>query len=91
MCLAQNVSDSLSAHNGTSFGTRDKLSADSCPSQFGGGWWYGANRACESNLNGIPPHPGYDHSIHWARLKGRDSAVGTAPRTTEMKIRPVHF
>ncbi|XP_022778362.1 ryncolin-4-like [Stylophora pistillata] len=88
---SQNVHDSLSAHNGTSFGTRDKLSADSCPSQFGGGWWYGANKACESNLNGIRPHREDSPSIHWTCLKGCTDARDNAPRTTEMKIRPVHF
>ncbi|PFX12562.1 angiopoietin-related protein 1-like [Stylophora pistillata] len=84
------ASDSLSIHNGSSFYTWDRLSANSCPSKSEGGWWYNATIFCGcSNLNGIYRHRGLNPSIRWAGLTSK--AEDTAPRTTEMKIRPVNF
>ena len=77
--------DSLSHHNGFKFGTFDKHHAGpKCASKSGGGWWYDETCAGLSNLNAG------SEKISWARLD-RKLAAGSAPKTTEMKIRPMNF
>ena len=65
-----------------------------CAQKRGGGWWYDNGSTCAvwSNLNGIYPRCGSKTSadIYWAKLVP-SSAEGSAPSSTEMKIRPVDF
>ena len=77
--------DSLSHQNGFKFGTFDEHHAGpKCVSKSGGGWWYDETCAGLSNLNaGL-------EKISWAKLD-RKLAAGSAPKTTEMKIRPMNF
>ncbi|XP_022802648.1 angiopoietin-related protein 7-like [Stylophora pistillata] len=86
-------SDSLSPHKDFDFGTWDKYSAD-CAPKTGGGWWHGnsCDQAISSNLNGIYPRCGSEAKadIHWGGLVP-GIAKGSAPTSTEMKIRPVDF
>ena len=82
--------DSLSYHNGFKFGTFDKHHAGpQCASKSGGGWWYDGKCAGLSNLNAVYNDDG-SAKISWAGLVP-DSAVDSAPKTTEMKIRPMNF
>ena len=79
--------DSLSYHNGSKFGTFDK-DVLKCASENGGGWWYNPKyEKCvvNSNLNAV-----YNSEIYWGKLDP-DSAKGSVPKTTEMKIRPMNF
>ncbi|XP_058959423.2 angiopoietin-related protein 7-like [Pocillopora verrucosa] len=86
-------SDSLGPHRNLVFGTWDRDPVD-CAERGGRGWWYGNGIKCTdlSNLNGIYPRCGRNTSaeIHWAELD-QTSAKGSAPSSTEMKIRPVDF
>ncbi|XP_058971926.2 angiopoietin-related protein 7-like isoform X2 [Pocillopora verrucosa] len=86
-------SDSLGPHRNLVFGTWDREHVD-CAQRSGRGWWYGNGIKCAvfSNLNGIYPRCERKTSadIHWAELD-RTSAEGSAPSSTEMKIRPVDF
>ena len=82
---------SLSYHRGFKFGTFDK-DIHKCASDRGGGWWYNPNPnpssykcVINSNLNAV-----YNSKIFWAKLDP-DSAKGSVPKTTEMKIRPMNF
>ena len=77
--------DSLSYHNGSKFYTFDK-DFRKCRSEYGGGWWYNP-KICVfgSNLNAV-----YNSKIFWGKLDP-DSAKGSVPKTTEMKIRPMNF
>ena len=82
--------DSLSHLKGLKFGTFDKHHAGpQCASKSGGGWWYDGKCAGRSNLNAVYNDDG-SAKISWARLVP-DSAVDSAPKTTEMKIRPMNF
>ena len=60
----------------------------------GGGWWYGRSNDCAvwSNLNGIYPYCRKETwaDIHWKNLDP-NNPKGSAPTSTEMKIRPVDF
>ena len=78
--------DSLSYHRGFKFGTFDKTFLK-CASKYGGGWWYNPDNNCvvNSNLNAV-----YNSEISWGKLDP-DSAKGSVPKTTEMKIRPMNF
>ncbi|PFX12277.1 Ficolin-1 [Stylophora pistillata] len=101
--LAGTVNDSVSTHNGSSFGTWDGLSADDACTSFGGGWWYlkdcaTSSNLCatSSNLNGIyPSHKSTVRDIdqiYWGRLNlGNAEAEHQAPKRTEMKIRQRTF
>nr|XP_058972601.1 angiopoietin-related protein 7-like isoform X2 [Pocillopora verrucosa] len=84
-------SDSLNPHKDLIFGTWDRDPAH-CAQKRGGGWWYGNSSACAvwSNLNGIYPHCRKETwaDIHWGKLDP-NSPAGSAPISTEMKIRPV--
>ena len=85
--------DSLNPHKDLIFGTWDRDPAY-CAQKRGGGWWYGNSSACAvwSNLNGIYPHCRKETwaDIHWGELDS-NSPAGSAPTSTEMKIRPVDF
>ena len=78
------VEDSLSYHRGLEFGTFDK-DVLKCASENGGGWWYKPDCVAKSNLNAV-----YNSEIFWGKLDP-DSAKGSVPKTTEMKIRPMNF
>ena len=79
------VEDSLSYHRGLEFGTFDK-DVLKCASENGGGWWYKKPDCfANSNLNAV-----YNSEIFWGMLDP-DSAKGSVPKTTEMKIRPMNF
>ena len=86
-------SDSLNPHKDLIFGTWDRDPAN-CTLKRGGGWWYGSSSDCavSSNLNGIYPHCGKETwaDIHWKKLDP-NNPKGSAPTSTEMKIRPVDF
>ena len=94
------VHDSLEYHNGSSFGTRDKVN-EHCVHNISGGWWYVNNTECPvwSNLNGAHQHCGKENKttarvwakkkIHWGNLAV--TARESAPMTSEMKIKPVDF
>ena len=83
--------DSLKPHKDFMFGTWDRDPAN-CTLKRGGGWWYGSSSDCDvsSNLNGIYPHCRKETwaNIHWDQLD-QNSPEGSAPTSTEMKIRPV--
>ena len=92
------VNDSLSDHNGSPFGTRDKVNKH-CTHKMFGGWWYINNTDCavSSNLNGAHHCKKRkrnmnetlgERKIHWGMLSGTD-AGHTSPLTSEMKIKPV--
>ena len=85
--------DSLYPHKDLIFGTWDRDPAY-CAQKRGGGWWYGNSSACAvwSNLNGIYPHCRKETwaDIHWGKLDP-NSPAGSAPTSTEMKIRLVDF
>nr|XP_058973904.1 angiopoietin-related protein 7-like isoform X2 [Pocillopora verrucosa] len=85
--------DSLNPHKDLIFGTWDRDAAN-CTPKRGGGWWYGSSSDCavSSNLNGIYPHCRKKTwaNIHWDKLD-QNSPEGSAPTSTEMKIRPVDF
>ena len=77
--------DSLSYHRGFKFYTFDK-DFGKCRSEYGGGWWYDPKDCVfDSNLNAV-----YNSNISWGKLDP-DSAKGSVPKTTEMKIRPMNF
>lgn len=94
------VHDSLEYHNGSSFGTRDKVN-EHCVHNISGGWWYVNSTECPvlSNLNGAHQHCGKENKttarvwakkkIHWGNLAV--TARESAPMTSEMKIKPVDF
>nr|XP_058959419.1 angiopoietin-related protein 7-like isoform X1 [Pocillopora verrucosa] len=86
-------SDSLNPHKDLIFGTWDRDPAN-CTLKRGRGWWYGSSSGCavSSNLNGIYPHCGKETwaDIHWKKLDP-NNPKGSAPTSTEMKIRPVDF
>ncbi|PFX16630.1 fibroleukin-like [Stylophora pistillata] len=84
------VKDSLTHHDGFSFGTWDRHPAVPNWAELGGGWWY-ENSTCavSSNLNGIYPQHGTRRNIYWAFLSQR--ADGATPTTSEIKIRPADF
>nr|XP_058940181.1 angiopoietin-related protein 7-like [Pocillopora verrucosa] len=94
------VHDSLEYHNGSSFGTRDKVN-EHCVHNISGGWWYVKSTECAvlSNLNGAHQHCGKENKttarvwaeqkIHWGDLAV--TAGETAPTTSEMKIKTVDF
>ena len=82
--------DSLSHHNGFKFGTFDKHPAGpKCASKSDVGWWYDVTCVGRSNLNAVYNDDG-SAKISWAGLVP-DSAIDSAPKTTEMKIRPMNF
>ena len=94
------VHDSLEYHNGSSFGTRNKVN-EHCAHNILGGWWYVNSTECAvwSNLNGAYQHCGKENkttarvwakqTIHWGNLAV--TARESAPMTTEMKIKLVDF
>lgn len=86
--------DSLSQHNNFDFGIWERGPADRVQKR-GVGWWYDEDRenAVHSNLNGIYPLCGSETAadIHWGHLAPKRGAVGSAPKSSEMKIRPVDF
>ena len=90
LCPAATVKDSLTRHDGFSFGTWDRHPAVPNCAELGGGWWY-ENSTCavSSNLNGIYPQHGTRRNIYWAFLSQR--ADGATPTTSEIKIRPADF
>ena len=85
--------DSLNPHKDLNFGTWDRDPAN-CVLKRGGGWWYGRSNDCAvwSNLNGIYPYCRKETwaDIHWKNLDP-NNPKGSAPTSTEMKIRPVDF
>ncbi|XP_022810124.1 angiopoietin-related protein 1-like, partial [Stylophora pistillata] len=87
--------DSLFAHNGKSFSTWDRSSADHGCKSVGGGWWYLKGVHFSSNLNGIYPCDGtpshQDNQIRWGGLINHDAEANQAPKRTEMKIRRKDF
>lgn len=90
---ANNSSDPLVRHRDFDFGTWNRDPAD-CAQKRGAGWWYEnkCDRAVSSNLNGIYPRCGNDTGtdIHWDKLVSANPE-GSAPTSTEMKIRPMNF
>lgn len=86
--------DSLSQHNNFDFGIWERGPADRVQKR-GVGWWYdeGRENAVHSNLNGIYPLCGSETAadIHWGHLAPKRGAAGSAPKSSEMKIRPVDF
>uniref|UniRef100_A0A8C8R9D1 Fibrinogen C-terminal domain-containing protein n=1 Tax=Pelusios castaneus TaxID=367368 RepID=A0A8C8R9D1_9SAUR len=86
--LGGTLGDSLSAHNGLAFSTRDKdhdSHAGSCAILYKGGWWY--NQCHVSNLNGLyhkGEHSSYADGINWLAGKGYQYSY----KYVDMKIRP---
>ena len=84
--------DSLSAHRGSPFSTKDQdndsSSSNNCAVKYKGAWWY--NSCHSSNLNGLyhhGKHSSYGDGVNWYHWKGYYYSVKRA----EMKIRPVNF
>ena len=69
-------SDSLNPHKDLIFGTWDRDPAN-CTLKRGGGWWYGSSSDCAVSSIG--------------KKLDRNNPKGSAPTSTEMKIRPVDF
>jgi len=90
LCICGFAGDSLSAHRGRQFSTKDQdndaNTGGSCAVSFKGAWWY-AN--CHvSNLNGLylgGPHTSYADGVEWRSMAGYYYSL----KTSEMKIRPV--
>ena len=89
-CLGT-AGNSLSAHNGKSFSTRDQDNDGrdrDCAKCYHGAWWY--NDCHQSNLNGKyhrklqSPH---GVGVNWESWKGYHYSL----MKTEMKMRPLDF
>ncbi|XP_022808380.1 tenascin-N-like [Stylophora pistillata] len=87
------IHDGLTHHKGLSFGTWDRDPAGpGCVVKKGGGWWYSrknCGKPLHSNLNGVYQLD-RGGEIYWANLDPK-MANGSAPTTTEMKIRPANL
>ncbi|XP_013418440.1 microfibril-associated glycoprotein 4-like [Lingula anatina] len=83
-----NAGDSLHAHRGYTFATKDRDNNGNCSQTFKGAWWY---YSCHSsNLNGqylLGHHETYADGVNWYGFRGTHHSL----KTTEMKIRPVDF
>lgn len=83
-----NAGDSLSAHNGKRFYTKDDDSGYSCAKKHKGAWWYKGGwlfKDCHhSNLNGLNLNGERTNTgINWYHWKKYDYSISN----TEMKIR----
>ncbi|XP_003384787.2 PREDICTED: ficolin-1-like [Amphimedon queenslandica] len=82
-----NAGDSLSAHNGRPFSTKDRDHDGwnrNCAEAYKGAWWYNACHA--SNLNGwyqYGPTASYATSVVWAHFKGHHYSL----MFSEMKVK----
>jgi len=82
--------DSLRAHLGQKFSTRDQdndmwPNSNSCAVTYKGAWWY--QRCHHSNLNGRylrGNHTSYADGVNWFHWTGRHYSL----KFTEMKIKP---
>ncbi|XP_013420999.2 microfibril-associated glycoprotein 4-like [Lingula anatina] len=84
--------DDLTFHSGHPFSTKDRdndaREHGSCAQAFQGAWWYVNCHA--SNLNGrylLGNHASFADGVNWYLFRGHQNSL----KTTEMKIRPVHF
>ncbi|XP_013421002.1 fibrinogen C domain-containing protein 1-A-like [Lingula anatina] len=84
--------DDLTLHHGYPFSTKDMDNDaavhESCAQTFQGAWWYVACHS--SNLNGrylLGNHASYADGVNWYHFRGHYYSL----KTTEMKIRPVHY
>ena len=85
------IGDSLTAHSGASFSTRDKdrdtRSDIACAQLLEGAWWF---TGCEqSSLNGPyfqteTINPDYYHGVSWDSFGGEYASL----KMSEMKFRP---
>nr|XP_060626297.1 veficolin-1-like [Anolis sagrei ordinatus] len=84
-----NMGDSLSAHGGRAFSTRDRDNdshyTENCAVVYKGSWWYGDCHA--SNLNGLylrGEHATFGDGVNWTAGKGYHYSY----QYVDMKIRP---
>lgn len=79
--------DSLSAHNGMMFSTKDQdndfQESQFCAQQYAAAWWY--NKCHQSNLNGQYGDDTYGKGINWKTWRGytyslKESAMKVKPR-----------
>ncbi|UYV85129.1 hypothetical protein LAZ67_X004657 [Cordylochernes scorpioides] len=79
--------DSLDAHNGVKFSTKDKPDLKDCAIKHKGAWWF--KDCAVSHLNGFNyngPHQNSDDGIVWYHFKGYLNSLSFS----EMKIRPMY-